>query len=96
MMVSSRCARGPDDESSQHLSDESSAHAVNGLMPALESNDPAVIQSELSRRGIGFEQWPAEQGLPEGADQATILQTMPMPLPGFNAMVVTPRSTRFG
>ena len=54
--------------------DESSAHAVNGPMPALESNDPAVIQSELSRRGIGFEQWPAEQGLPEGADQATILQ----------------------
>jgi len=54
--------------------DESSAHAVNGPMPALESNDPAVIQSELSCRGIGFEQWPAEQGLPEGADQATILQ----------------------
>ena len=54
--------------------DESSAHAANGPMPALESNDPAVIQSELSRRGIGFEQWPAEQGLPEGADQATILQ----------------------
>ena len=54
--------------------DESSAHAANGPMPALESNDPAVIQAELSRRGIGFEQWPAEHGLPEGADQATILQ----------------------
>ena len=61
--------------------DESSAHAANGPMPALESNDPAMIQSELSRRGIGFEQWPAEQGLPEGADQATIclLYTSPSP-----------------
>ena len=76
--------------------DESSAHAVNGPMPALESNDPAVIQSELSRRGIGFEQWPAEQGLPEGADQATILRPMPMPLPGFSAMGATPQSMRFG
>ena len=54
--------------------DESAAHAPNQLMPALESDDPAVIQVELSRRGIGFEQWPAEQGLPEGADQATILE----------------------
>ena len=54
--------------------DESTAHAPNGPMHALESDDPAVIQAELSRRGIGFEQWPAEQGLPEGADQATILQ----------------------
>ena len=54
--------------------DESAAHAPNGPMPALESNDPAVIQSELSRRGIGFAQWPAEQGLPEGADQAPLLQ----------------------
>ena len=60
--------------------DESAAHAPNGPMPALESNDPAVIQSELSRRGIGFEQWPAEQGLPEGADQATcLLYTSPSP-----------------
>ena len=54
--------------------DESAAHAPNGPMPALESDDPVMIQAELSRRGIGFEQWPAEQGLPEGADQATILQ----------------------
>ena len=54
--------------------DESAAHAPNGPMPSLESNDPAVIQAELSRRGIGFEQWPAEHGLPEGTDQATILQ----------------------
>ena len=54
--------------------DETAANAPDGLVPQLESNDPAVIQSELSRRGIGFEQWPAEHGLPEGADQATILQ----------------------
>ena len=54
--------------------DETAANAPNVSMPQLESHDPAVIQAELSRRGIDFEQWPAEQDLPEGADQATILQ----------------------
>ena len=54
--------------------DETAAHAPDEQVPELESHDPAVIQAELSRRGIGFEQWPAEQGLPEGADQSSILQ----------------------
>ena len=54
--------------------DETAAHAPDEQVPELESHDPAEIQAELSRRGIGFEQWPAEQGLPEGADQSAILQ----------------------
>ena len=54
--------------------DETAANALDGLVPQLESHDPAVIQAELRCRGIGFEQWPAEHGLPEGADQAAILQ----------------------
>ena len=39
----------------------------------LVSDDPAVIQTELARRGIGFERWPANQQLRDGADQAEIL-----------------------
>ncbi len=54
--------------------DETATNALDGLVLQLDSRDPAVIQAELSRRGIGFEHWPAEQGLPEGADQASILE----------------------
>ena len=54
--------------------DETANDAPDGLLPQLETCDPGVIQAELGRRGIGFEQWPAQQGLPEGADQATILE----------------------
>ncbi|AII48727.1 acireductone dioxygenase [Synechococcus sp. KORDI-52] len=54
--------------------DETASDAPDRHVLRLESHDPAVIQAELRRRGIGFEQWPAEQGLPEGADKATILQ----------------------
>ena len=54
--------------------DETATNTPDGLVLQLDSRDPAVIQAELSRRGIGFERWPAEQGLPEWADQATILQ----------------------
>ena len=35
--------------------------------------DPETIQVELQARGIGFEQWPTQQPLAAGADQATIL-----------------------
>ena len=54
--------------------DETAAHAPDEQVTELESHDPAVIQAELSSRGICFEQWPAEQGLPEGADQSAIIQ----------------------
>ncbi len=54
--------------------DETAQDASNGLLPQLESGDPAVIQAELQCRGIGFEQWLADQPLPEGADQASILE----------------------
>ena len=42
-------------------------------LPKLVCNDPATIQTELADRGIGFEQWPAAQNLPDGADQDSIL-----------------------
>ena len=54
--------------------DETAADAPDELVPQLETCDPVVIQAELGRRGIGFEQWPAQQGLPEGADQIRILE----------------------
>ena len=54
--------------------DETTTDAPDGLVPELVSCDPAVIHAELQRRGIGFEQWPAHQELPAGAEQDTILQ----------------------
>ena len=46
---------------------------ADAAVPMLVSDDPAVIQAELARRGIGFERWPANQQLRDGADQAEIL-----------------------
>ncbi len=40
----------------------------------LESEDVRVIQTELERRGIRFERWPARQSLAPGADQDSILR----------------------
>ena len=40
----------------------------------LVSDDPQIIQQELGGRGIGFERWPVRSPLPQGADQATVLQ----------------------
>ena len=37
------------------------------------TDDPEQIGSELFRRGIGFERWPAEKNLDQNADQASIL-----------------------
>ena len=37
------------------------------------TDDPERIVAELCRRGIGFERWPAERNLAQGADQASIL-----------------------
>jgi 1,2-dihydroxy-3-keto-5-methylthiopentene dioxygenase len=54
--------------------DETTSELTDGLVPELESCDSAVIQAELSRRGIGFEQWPAHRHLPEGAEAAAILE----------------------
>lgn len=45
----------------------------DAAVPLLVSDDPAVIQAELARRGIGFERWPATQRLADGADQSDIL-----------------------
>lgn len=42
--------------------------------PRSEFIEPAAIQDELQARGIGFEQWPTQQPLAAGADQATILK----------------------
>ena len=42
-------------------------------LPLLDSDDPAVIQAELERRGIRFEQWPAALNLSPGAAEAEIL-----------------------
>ncbi len=40
----------------------------------LESEDVNLIQTELQRRGIRFERWPARQSLAPGADQDSILR----------------------
>ena len=40
---------------------------------ALISDDPALIQRELQRRGIGFEQWATPNDLADDADEASIL-----------------------
>ena len=37
------------------------------------TDDPEQIGTELFRRGIGFERWPAEKNLDQNADQASIL-----------------------
>ena len=42
--------------------------------PVLVSDDPQTIQQELHGRGIGFERWPVRSSVPQGADQATVLQ----------------------
>ena len=42
-------------------------------LPLLDSDDPAVIQAELERRGIRFEQWPSPLNLSPGAAEAEIL-----------------------
>jgi len=42
-------------------------------LPLLVSNDPAIIRSELDRRGIRFDQWPTPLHLSPGADDAEIL-----------------------
>lgn len=41
--------------------------------PLLLSDDPALIQAELGRRGIRFERWPASATLPAAAGDAEIL-----------------------
>jgi 1,2-dihydroxy-3-keto-5-methylthiopentene dioxygenase len=42
-------------------------------LPLLVSDDPAIIQTELQRRGIRFEQWPAPLNLLPGAAETEIL-----------------------
>ena len=42
-------------------------------LPLLVSNDPAIIRSELDRRGIRFDQWPTPLHLSPGAGDAEIL-----------------------
>ena len=42
--------------------------------PLLVSDDPNTIGEELGLRGIGFERWPVRRAIPQGADQATVLQ----------------------
>lgn len=41
---------------------------------SLASEDVSLIQTELRRRGIRFERWPARQSLAPGADQDSILR----------------------
>lgn len=41
--------------------------------PSLVSHDAPQIATELARRGIGFEQWPARVALAAEADPATVL-----------------------
>ena len=54
--------------------DKADGTGVEKALPLVVSTDPAVIQSALLERGIGFEQWPAESDLAPGADQEAILQ----------------------
>ena len=59
-----------------HLSifpERSDAACVPAPLPLLVSDDAAVIQAELERRGIRFEQWPSPLNLSPGAAEAEIL-----------------------
>ena len=51
-MGSGPVAWRPDDESTQHLSERFAAARLPAPLPLLDSDDPAVIQAELERRGI--------------------------------------------
>ena len=53
--------------------ERSDATGLPAPLPLLVSDDPAVIQAELERRGIRFEQWPAPADLSLGAAAAEIL-----------------------
>ena len=53
--------------------ERSDAACVPAPLPLLVSDDAAVIQAELERRGIRFEQWPSPLNLSPGAAEAEIL-----------------------
>ncbi len=53
---------------------DQAAASEQSTAAVLTSEDTAVIQNELQRRGIGFEQWTAPTVLASDADQASILK----------------------